>query len=66
MSSPLSPKKKYESTARCNKCGYRDSRVVEVEPENLENARLSYGAEIAKKHREHPDLNYWEIVPKEL
>lgn len=62
----LSPKKKYELTARCRKCNHQDSKIVEVEPENLENAKLVYGGEIASKHREHPDLNLWNITHKEL
>jgi hypothetical protein len=66
MSMQLSPKKKYELTARCRKCPYQDSKTVEVEPENLANAETGFCGDAAKKHRKHPDLNQWDITHKEL
>ena len=60
----LLPKKKYTLTARCRKCDFKESKDIEVEPENLGNAKILFCKEVASKHKAHPDLNNWNITEK--
>lgn len=66
ISMQLSPKKKYKLTARCKDGDFQDSKIVEVESENLANAKVVFCGEVAKKHRKHPDPNQWNITHREL
>jgi hypothetical protein len=60
----LLPMKKYILTARCEKCGFQESKDIEVETENLGNAKILFYREVASKHKDHLGLNNWNITEK--
>ncbi len=62
----ISPKRKYRITAACAKCSYKTAKEIEVEPENLVNAKVSFGKEAATIHRRHPDMNSFNVSHEEM
>ncbi len=54
-------KKKYMLIAICLKCNFTMSTEVEVTPENLTSARLSFTEQVASMHTKHPHLNDFDI-----
>jgi hypothetical protein len=60
----LVPKSKYVLTARCGKCSFQESKNIEVETENLGNAKILFYRELAAKHKDHLGLNDWNITEK--
>lgn len=61
----LSSKKKYLVVATCLKCNFSMSTEVDIEPENLTRARLSYAKHVASIHTKHPDLDDFDVSAKQ-
>lgn len=56
-----SPKETYVLTVKCTMCNFQVTKEVEVEPENLVNAKNELLKQAASIHKKHSDLRNFVV-----
>ena len=62
----MQSRRRFKLTATCHQCGYKITKEIVTDLSNLFEAKNEFAKEVASIHKQHQDLNNFDVTDKLL